>query len=123
MSELKEPTMLQYEYARTALKSGLKLKQELGSNPYQFGMVGSTDSHTGLSTAEEDNFFGKMASNEPPGVYIADLVRAAITNAQTRERQLNDSNQHPLISSPHRLKLAVFGLNVSSDCSWFLVVR
>ena len=65
MSELKEPTMLQYEYARAALKNGLKLEQELGSNPYQFGMVGSTDSHTGLSTAEEDNFFGKMASNEP----------------------------------------------------------
>ena len=57
------------------------------------------------------------------GVYIAGLVRAAITNAQTRARQLNDSNQHPLISSPHRLKLAVFGLNVSSGCSWFLVVR
>ena len=28
-----------------------------------------------------------------------------------------DSYQHPLISSPHRLKLAVFGLNVSSGCS------
>ena len=61
----KDPNMLQYEYAREALKNGLKLERQLGSNPYQFGMVGSTDSHTGLSTAEESNFFGKMAINEP----------------------------------------------------------
>jgi hypothetical protein len=57
--------MLQYEYAREALKNGLKLEQMLGTNPYKFGMVGSTDSHTGLSTAEEDNFFGKHSGVEP----------------------------------------------------------
>ncbi|MDD9962848.1 MAG: DUF3604 domain-containing protein [Gammaproteobacteria bacterium] len=61
----KDPNMLQYEYAREALKNGLKLERQLGSNPYRFGMVGSTDSHTGMSTAEESNFFGKMANNEP----------------------------------------------------------
>ena len=38
--------MLQYEYARSALENGLKLEKELGVNPYKFGMVGSTDSHT-----------------------------------------------------------------------------
>ncbi len=60
--------MLQYEYAREALKNGLKLEAALGTNPYKFGMVGSTDSHTGLATAEEDNFFGKHAGVEPePG--------------------------------------------------------
>ena len=61
----KADDMLQYEYAREALKNGLKLERSLGTNPYQFGMVGSTDSHTALSTAEENNFFGKMASDEP----------------------------------------------------------
>ena len=64
----KEDWMLQHEYAREALKNGLKLETELGINPYKFGMVGSTDSHTGLATAEEDNFFGKHAGVEPePG--------------------------------------------------------
>jgi hypothetical protein len=64
-SEKKKPEMLEFEYARSALKNGLKLEAELGVNPYKFGMVGSTDSHTSLSTAEEDNFFGKTAGAEP----------------------------------------------------------
>ena len=64
----KEDWMLQYEYAREALKNGLKLGAEHGTNPYKFGMVGSTDSHTGLATAEEENFFGKHSGVEPePG--------------------------------------------------------
>ena len=57
--------MLQREYAREALKNGLKIEGRLGVNPYKFGMVGSTDSHTGLTTAEEDNFFGKHSQVEP----------------------------------------------------------
>jgi hypothetical protein len=61
----KKPKMFQYEYAREALKNGLKLEKRLGVNPYKFGMVGSTDSHTGLVTAEEENFFGKHSGKEP----------------------------------------------------------
>jgi hypothetical protein len=65
LSEAKKPEMLEFEYARSALKNGLKLENELGVNPYKFGMIGSTDSHTGLATAEEDNFFGKTSAHEP----------------------------------------------------------
>ena len=64
----KEDWMLQYEYAREAFKNGLKLEDQLGTNPYKFGVVGSTDSHTALATAQEDNFFGKHSGVEPePG--------------------------------------------------------
>ncbi|HEB91066.1 MAG TPA: DUF3604 domain-containing protein [Deltaproteobacteria bacterium] len=64
----KKKSMLTFEYARSALRRGLAMEQRLGANPYQFGMIGSTDSHTGLATADEDNFFGKMSSAEPaPG--------------------------------------------------------
>lgn len=65
LSELKEDSMLAGEYAREALKTGLKLEAKLGTNPYKFGMVGSTDSHTSLATAQEDNFFGKHSGAEP----------------------------------------------------------
>jgi hypothetical protein len=65
LSEAKTQDMLQYEYAREALKNGLLLEQRLGTNPYKFGVVGSTDSHTALATAEEENFFGKATNAEP----------------------------------------------------------
>jgi len=65
LSVAKQKAMLEFEYARSALKNGLKLGQELGTNPYKFGLIGSTDAHTGLATAEEDNFFGKTTPQEP----------------------------------------------------------
>ena len=57
--------MLEFEYARAALRNGLKLEQELGVNPYKFGMIGSTDAHTGLAAIDADNFWGKFATSEP----------------------------------------------------------
>ncbi len=54
------------DYARSGLRTGLALEQSLGINPFQFGMIGSTDSHTGLSAAEEPNFWGKMAFDSIP---------------------------------------------------------
>ncbi len=65
LSAVKEKDMLQYEYARSALQIGLQLEKQLGVNPYKFGMIGSTDSHTALATAGEDNFFGKHSGAEP----------------------------------------------------------
>ena len=59
------PDMLPREYAREALKRGLAYEQKLGVNPFKFGMIGSTDSHTALSTTTEDNFFGKITPLEP----------------------------------------------------------
>jgi hypothetical protein len=65
LSADKKPEMLQFEYARSALKTGLKLEKELGVNPYKFGMIGATDAHTSLATADSDNFFGKLPAYEP----------------------------------------------------------
>ena len=65
LSEAKTDAMLEFEYGRSALLNGLMLEQQLGVNPYRFGMIGSTDAHTGLAAVEEDNFFGKTSSSEP----------------------------------------------------------
>ena len=59
------PDMFAGNYVREALKRGLLIEQRTGANPYRFGLIGSTDSHTSLATADEDNFFGKHTGNEP----------------------------------------------------------
>ncbi|MBK7948561.1 MAG: DUF3604 domain-containing protein [Deltaproteobacteria bacterium] len=61
----KKPEMLPFEYVRSALGIGLALERRIGVNPYELGMIGSTDSHTSLSTAEEDNYWGKVTPHEP----------------------------------------------------------
>jgi hypothetical protein len=65
METPKTDDMLQYEYGRSGLKLGLQLEEKIGVNPYQFGFIGSTDSHTGLATAAEENFFGKHEGSSP----------------------------------------------------------
>lgn len=64
-TEAKTPDMLDREYARSALMAGLAHEQSIGANPFRFGLIGSTDSHTGLSATREDNFLGKFAGSEP----------------------------------------------------------
>ncbi len=61
----KTEEMLPYEYARSALQIGLQQQLKLGVNPFKFGMIGSTDAHTGLAGTREENFWGKMISSEP----------------------------------------------------------
>lgn len=61
----KAPSMYAGEYVREALKRGLLLESQMGVNPYKFGVIGSTDTHTGLSTADDNQFFGKHTGNEP----------------------------------------------------------
>lgn len=63
----KKPEMLQYEYARSVLALGLQYERILGANPFKFGMIGSSDAHTGLAAVDEDNFFGKFSNGEPSG--------------------------------------------------------
>lgn len=53
-------------YMRPALLRGLEQQAKIGANPFKFGVIGSTDSHTGLASAEERNFHGKMALDSTP---------------------------------------------------------
>jgi Protein of unknown function (DUF3604) len=61
----KTPTLLPREYARSALQRGLAYEAKLDVNPFKFGMIGSSDSHTSLAGTAEDNFYGKAAPFEP----------------------------------------------------------
>ena len=65
MQRKKTPGMLGGDYVREALKRGLAIEAKTGVNPYKMGFIGSTDSHTGLATGDENNFFGKHSDAEP----------------------------------------------------------
>lgn len=69
---------LAQEYARPALKSGLRIAKQLGANPFQFGMIGSTDSHTSLATADSDNFYGKFLDSEPSVARLSNKMGGAL---------------------------------------------
>ena len=74
----KQDEMLEHEYARSALKLGLELGRDLGANPYKFGMIGASDTHTALSTTREDNFFGKYQHTEPsPDRHNGEVIPAS----------------------------------------------
>ncbi len=63
----KTTEMLRHEYGRSALKLGMKLEAKLGANPFKFGLIGSTDAHTSMATADSSNFWGKITLLEPNG--------------------------------------------------------
>lgn len=81
------PENHQYEYARSGLLQGLKHEHEHGVNPFKFGLIGSSDIHTGLSTTDEDNFFGKFLGSEPS----ADRAMANMSGSREVNWQLGAS--------------------------------
>ncbi|SDA92665.1 DUF3604 domain-containing protein [Mesorhizobium qingshengii] len=89
MSEAKKPEMLEHEYARSGLKLGLKMEKQFGVNPFKFGMIGSTDAHTGLPAVEEDNFWGKVAPMEPSAERLTNtFVKNAKTGITVNDRDV-----------------------------------
>ena len=65
ISAAKTAEMLPGEYVRSGLQRGLQLENELGTNPFKFGVVGAGDAHTALATPDNDNFYGKFTAYEP----------------------------------------------------------
>ncbi|MGI9220018.1 MAG: DUF3604 domain-containing protein [Woeseiaceae bacterium] len=61
----KEEGQLEHEYWRQALASGLRLESELGTNPFKYGANAASDTHTGFSSTEENQYLGKFKTLEP----------------------------------------------------------
>ena len=84
----KTPEMLPKEYARPALKEGLRLERKLGVNPFKFGMIGSSDNHTALPTTREENNFSKASFVEPS----AERAQHPLIKGQTPELSLMEAD-------------------------------
>jgi len=88
----KEEWMLSGEYVRSAMTNGLAIEQNIGTNPFQFGVLGSTDAHTSLPSPREDNFFGKAHIAEPGKDRINRvLIQGAIPDLSMHIRDLGAS--------------------------------
>jgi hypothetical protein len=51
-------------YVRQALARGLEIEAATGVNPFQFGLIGSSDFHSGVSGTEEENFSGALGRSD-----------------------------------------------------------
>jgi len=132
------PDMLPGSYVREGLKRGLSLEAQLGVNPYAFGMIGSTDSHTALATGDENNFFGKHTGNEPSAQdraivpqnlgtregrfgwnYLAGGYAAAWARGNTRAEIFDAFARREVYSTTGpRMVLRVFGGFDFADSDW-----
>ena len=120
-----DPATLAGDYARSGLKRGLEIAGRLGINPFQFGLIGSTDSHTGLATADENNFFGKFVYGEPAPErwrpwtanakrigweYVASGLAAVWATGNTREALFDAMLRREVYATTGpRIRLRLFG--------------
>ena len=111
------PDMLPREYAREAFKRGLAYEEKLGVNPFKFGIVGSTDAHTSLSTTQEDNFFGKISPLEPSA--RAERFEEIITGRLTTDVA---QKQYAWMSSASGLA-AVWATDNTREALWDAMAR
>ncbi len=87
---VKEAGMIEKEYAREAFKRGLQYEEKIGVNPFKFGLIGSTDSHTTIASSTEDNHFGKISAVEPSNkeARFDEMVTGFLPDPQGRDYSL-----------------------------------
>jgi len=108
-TEVKQPGMLQYEYARSALKIGLQLERSLGVNPFKFGMAGGTDAHTALSAVAEDDFFGRHPGVEPdPNRWQHVVIQSSVDDSLTTDGWQQAASGRPAVWATENTREAIF---------------
>ena len=107
-------------YMREALKDGIRFQNTIGANPFQYGLIGSTDLHNGMSNTNKNDFYGeeKASANRAnyrqsgdyekfkmPGglaaVWAEENTREAIFSAMERKETF--------VTSGNRIQLRFFG--------------
>ncbi|MBB82431.1 MAG: hypothetical protein CL931_01305 [Deltaproteobacteria bacterium] len=100
--------------ARNALKAGLELGRDTGTNPFVFGFIGSTDSHSATpGSVEENNYVGHLGRRDAgyrnvqdhffsnPGghavVWAEENSRDAIFDGMRRKETYATSGTRPIV--------------------------
>ncbi|MGB1907641.1 MAG: DUF3604 domain-containing protein, partial [Spongiibacter sp.] len=83
------PSEIQGSYVRNAWQRGLSMAETNSANPYKFGVIGSSDTHTGAAPLEEDNYSGKVgmmdATPEKRGSVPASFLYGSLIKLATPE--------------------------------------
>lgn len=119
-----KPELTPGDFVRSGLRRGLEIEAKVGANPYKFGMIGSTDAHTAMSAAEEDNFHGKTAFDSTPenrfneflgikgfGADMSASGRAAVWASENNRQALFEAFQRKEVyatTGPH-IRVRFFG--------------
>lgn len=126
-------------YVRQGYRRGLELEEKVGANPYKFGVIGSSDYHSGISASEEFNFPGghgpldgtpqarlrpePTAAGEPAGRFSAAGLAGVWAEENTREAIFDALKRKEVFAtSGTRVKVRFFGgwnyaatLNIDKD--------
>ncbi len=60
---LVDSTVNEGDFARSALARGMALEEDLGVNPYEFGFIGSSDTHVAAASVDEETHWGKFPTD------------------------------------------------------------
>jgi hypothetical protein len=107
-TKAKEPWMLRYEYARNALLEGLRYEGSLGINPFKLGLIGASDIHTGLSTTEEDNYYGKFKMTSPSPDRIKGMMLGEPTDPKAPRNWELGASGLTAVWAPENTRAAIF---------------
>ena len=115
-TEVKKKEMLQYEYARSALKIGMQLEKKLGVNPFKFGMAAGTDGHTALTAVEENNFFGKHPGVEPsPKRWENVVIKSSLDDSLTTVGWQQAAGGYTAVWATENTRAAIFDAIVRKE--------
>ena len=70
-------------YVREALLNGMALEQQNITNPYQFGFIGSSDTHSAASQNDESNFSSKLGLLSSNAEQRGSIPRAGLSGELT----------------------------------------
>jgi len=77
-------------YVRDAMKKGLALEAEGLGNPFHFGFIGSSDTHTGAGSYDESNYFSKVGLLDSTPALRGSV---AISDADVKTLQIDESER------------------------------
>jgi hypothetical protein len=80
-------------YVRQAYLRGLAMEDDGGENPYKFGLIGSSDTHTAAISEDESNYFSKAGLLDSNGALRGAVPLPEAIAVQVRDSELVNTKE------------------------------